>query len=110
MNDLREKLADVIRDDASGWTPEDITDAIIAALPDMVVLLVWDEHSHTVMSSGAYEIKEHHLNAFTVYFWGKVIHECSGGAARHFAKAAAQAHYVAISLAALGIDTTTPTR
>ena len=118
MTDLREKLADVICSNRAvdNWqaTPSDydLADAIIAALPDMVQPLVWEDFEGrgakakawgkanyliTKWSDGRFELVESYP--------GYQGDNLAGGFCDTLedAKAAAQAHHVAQIMAALGM-------
>ena len=112
MNNLREKLAETIMGDRAvdNWgnplpCDYDLADAIIAALPDMVVPLVWiesgsDSFMHDadfVDATQTYQIQE------GIFWYAAEVHGTPCGS-NEAAKAAAQAHHRATILAAFGVQ------
>ena len=110
MNDLREKLADILKANPNGY---DAADAIIAALPDMVQPLVWHVTKHTYPDQlGIRAIKwGTHYCIISAPEGGRCVLSSHGeeSIGPHYfdnidtAKAAGQAHYVAQTMAAIGL-------
>jgi len=103
MTDLRDKIAAVIWEN-EGARPAWVADAIIAALPDMVAPLVWDEWDGGLTSS---------CTPWGKYILGQDL--ClsipGNGSLRRYetefaAKAAAQAHHAAAVVGAFTGSTT----
>ena len=106
---MRDKLAKIVHDPIYGSEADDsalhTADAIIAALPDMVVPLVWEKHPAGIMASTgqgtAYIVDDRN-------FRPKFIKWPSGNFAPDIgslveAKAATQADYTRRIMSALGI-------
>ena len=114
MTDLREKLAETLMGDRAvdNWgnplpCDYDLADAIIAALPDMVVPLVWDQID--AVTFGATSVLGFTYTVWAIDGFGYVKfpgtpcgERFAGGI--EAAKAAAQAHHVATSLSAFGVQ------
>ena len=129
MTDLREKLADICDAEIQSDNPSCYTlaDAIIAALPDMVQPLVWEDHpfngepvmSMAKVNGGAYFICDdtddfsgnylQFISCDDVRWWQSVRSTCLTIQERFHdddiapLRAAAQAHYVAQIMAAIGL-------
>ena len=116
-NKMRDKLQLVVIDainDSAGYRSDVITDAIIAALPDMVAPLVWVETRHK--SPDQLGCRSSAIGISYVIISALMRGNCilsSGGLAHigpfHFdtideAKAAANAHHRAAIMAAFGGD------
>ncbi|WP_411975972.1 hypothetical protein [Sulfitobacter faviae] len=114
LDELRQKLADVICSDRAvdNWqaTPSDydLADAIIAALPGLVLPLEWEDWSsghrlNYASVKNGYGVMQMYFpeTHFRVTLRGGTI-ETAG--TEEAAKAAAQAHYTAQIMAAFGID------
>lgn len=118
MTDLREKLADIIYEKVYGkWQDEDghetAADAIIAALPDMVVPLVWRGHNevgHGRCNYGFGAFGHWYAVSKAGKLWNCMTYvDCKPFQIGYFqtkdeAQAAANAHHRATILAAFGVQ------
>lgn len=109
MSGLREQLAAIISSGAR-WRDKGeytLADAIIEALPGMVQPLVWDQIDEVTISAVSPTGAKYTVWAIDGY--GYVIIPGQAAGERYIggseaAKAAAQAHYVATIMQALGIN------
>ena len=109
--DMRDKIAELI---SSGFMQHEpcanTADAIIAALPSMVVPLVWPDFTsgqiyqsaRPVIYGDCYNIKGTESTGFNAYYGENMISASMPDEQK--AKAAAQAHHVTQIMAAFGIN------
>lgn len=129
MTDMRDKLAQIISDDRFYGGPLHIADAIIAALPDMVEPLGWEDHplngepvlSRALVQGGGYFICEDNDDFTGAYLdfvscdnvrWWQHVRSTSTNLMENWRdddiaplKAVAEAHHRAAIMAALGVNT-----
>ena len=116
MNDLREKLAEIVSTETSARIAQDeidilngheVADAIISAMPCMVHPLVWDIVDSVTESTFGLGCNRYTIWAMDGY--GYVLFPNTPAGERFdgglkSAKAAAQAHHVATILSAFGVQ------